>query len=91
MFVSACVSVTIFKSVNINVMLYLFCTRQYYIISPHLTLATTSALFHFNLIYMCLYLHVFLFKNFNINFMLYLFYTGPYYTICLHITLTMTH
>ena len=40
------------KNVNINFMLYLFSTRQYYITSLHLTLATTYAyVFYFNLIY----------------------------------------
>ena len=64
----------LFKNVNINFMLYVFCTRPYYILCLHFTLTTTCVYaFHFNIIYMYLFLHVFLFKNFNINFMLYLF------------------
>ena len=63
----------LFKNFNINFMLYLIYTRQYYIIFLHFTLtticlhfnlATTCAYaFHFNVMYMCLYVHVFLFKN----------------------------
>ena len=42
--------------------------------------------FDCNIIYMCLYPHVFLFKNVKINFMLYFFSTRPYYIIYLHFT-----
>ena len=72
-------------------MLYSFYTVPQYIIYLYFTLEMIRAYtFYFNIIYMCLYLHVFLFTNFNINFMLYLFYTRPYYTIYTHFTLIMT-
>jgi len=80
----------LFKNVNINFILYLFCTGPYYIIWLHFTLATIHAyIFYSNITFKYLYVYLFFFKNFNINVMLYLIYTGPYYTICLHFTLTM--
>jgi len=45
-------------------MLYIFCTGPYYTVCLHFTLAPTGAYaFHFNVMYICLYVHVFLFKN----------------------------
>jgi len=83
--------VFLFKNFNINFMLYLIYTIQYYTICLHFSLTTICGYaFYYNTIYMCLYLHVFLFKNFNINFMLYIFYTGPYNTICFYFTFITT-
>jgi len=49
--------VFLFKNFNINFMLYLFYTGSYYTVCLHFTLITTYA-FHFNVIYMCLYLNM---------------------------------
>jgi len=55
-------NISTFKNFNINLMLYLFDTGLYYTVCLHFTLTTTTLTyaFHLNVIYICLYLHVFL-------------------------------